>query len=178
MKVLRNPASKASLICSLLLLLNASSTWACSCIRQSVKEDFQDADVVFSGKVLNRGEPESQTKSRSWELIEVKFELDETWKGEKTANITVSTELMSISCGYPFREGNSYVVFAKSKAVADESGDGENEILYTNWCVSNQKIDETRKTRGLFRKLKSLKSKHEREVQRKKDREGKNVLQS
>lgn len=143
-----------------------------------MKEDYQDAKLVFSGKVLTRGEPDYEREFSSADLIEVEFELDETWKGEKTANITVSTEVMSASCGYPFRVGDSYVVFARSRKMPDESGESENEILYTGWCVSNQKIDKSRKSRGLLRKLKSLKSKHQKDIQYKSDTEGNNVEQS
>ena len=117
-----------------LLFIIASSTWSYSCIRQSVKRTIRMRMWYFR-KSVEEGEPdyESEFPVRSYCRVRV----GRDWKGDKIGNITIGTELMTMSCGYPFKVGNRYVVFARKKNVPNDTEEGTHEILYTGWCVSN-----------------------------------------
>lgn len=171
-----HPKSSISPIVSLLLVLIAYNGWACSCMRDTIEEEFQESEIVFSGKVLSADKP-TKGPYHGNQLVEFEFELEVDWKGELENKLTVSTELLSMSCGYPFQVGTSYVVFASSTKVhVDDEGnefvwgfegpstaDDDYEKLYTGWCHANKKIDKSRESRVLLRKLKALKSKNEKE---------------
>ncbi|MCY3883402.1 MAG: hypothetical protein OXG24_00640 [Gammaproteobacteria bacterium] len=157
--------------CSLMLVLCAFSGWACLCVEETLEKEFKDVDLVFSGKVLKSGEPKSETAIS----IEVEFELDEIWKGDKTGNISVSTPIMQVSCGFPFKVGDCYVVFAYAhdKKEPETSARDWDEFFYTTWCENNQEIDESTESKDLLSELASLKSKHQMELQESKNEEEK-----
>ncbi len=102
----------------LLLCGFASSAFACSCptvgtgspdyYRELVKQKFTNAEVVFSGKVIEKNQ------------FEVKFKIDSVWKGLVGDEFTMSIgtlgngegRLTSTSCDYYFEEKKSYLIYA------------------------------------------------------------------
>ena len=87
-----------------------SITSACSCAElPSVEEEFERSQAVFSGKVVDVREKRSikgyQTKS-------VLFEVTNTWKGVKQSQIIITTGQGGGDCGFEFKEGQEYLVYA------------------------------------------------------------------
>ncbi len=153
---------------SLLLVFFAVSGWACSCDPTTVEEDFKTSDVVFSGKVLHRGELKDGQSSDL--LIGVKFDVVELWKGkaegdtddsensEEFSKIEVSTAAYTPSCGYPFKVGETYLVFADSSQVHTEGeNDADPKLLTTGWCSANQPLHDSLVTIALLDQLEALK---------------------
>ena len=96
---------------------------ACSCIRGTPAQYFNDADVVFVGKVLDI--------EQGWgNEFEVKFEIMERQKMTGSDKvIVVRTAVSSSACGYSFQPDVIYVVYAI----------GDNEKFYTDLCSGNHK---------------------------------------
>ena len=69
-----------------------------------------ESNAVFSGEVVKIDRP-SPFKS-SADLKTDTFRVSEVWKGPQRETLEVSTPSMGVSCGYPFREGQEYQVFA------------------------------------------------------------------
>lgn len=156
-------------LCSFLLVLFADSGWACKCTPITVEEDFRASDIVFSGKVLQRGELK---EGRSEDLlIEVKFDVVELWKSktesdtddsensEKTSEMEVSTSAYTPSCGYPFKVGETYLVFADSSQMNTEGEDETpRKLLTTGLCSANQPLHDSFVTNALLDQLDELRS--------------------
>lgn len=107
-------------ICNLWFVLPVQ---ACSCIRGTPEQYFNDADVVFTGKVLEI--------EQNWDNeFEVKFEVIERQKLSGTdKTVVVRTALTGAECGYNFQPDVIYVVYALR--------DGSR--LYTDLCSGNHK---------------------------------------
>jgi hypothetical protein len=67
---------------------------------------------VFAGQVVNisKGKPLSL-----WEPNTVSFRVSEGWKGPEQDTLEVTTPRGGASCGYPFKEGQEYLVYAYGK---------------------------------------------------------------
>ena len=106
-----------------ILLFAPSGASACSCIRGTPEQYFNDADVVFTGKVL---EVEHNVEN----VFEVKFEIVERQKmSGSDRTVIIRTALTAAECGYDFQPGVTYVVYA----IEDGSR------LYTDLCSGNHK---------------------------------------
>ena len=87
---------------------------ACQC---TMLPGGQDADralaysvAVFSGEVVKIAPP-SPFKSGA-DLETDTFRVSEVWKGPEQRTLEVHTALFGASCGYPFKEGQEYLVYA------------------------------------------------------------------
>lgn len=106
---------------------------ACSCaMPPSVDQAFEEAKAVFSGKVVGI------TKSKkSWNRGKtVTFQVNEVWKGEEKSKLVIKTGLDDGDCGFPFVEGEEYLVFA---TVNDFYGEN---TLSTNICQRTARLAE------------------------------------
>ena len=92
---------KALLYVPFLMILAAGSSFACSCIRSSVEENFQGADAVFLGKVVEVG--------GYWDDWGARLKVEKSWKGVGVDEVTVYT--VSNTCAFSFEEGETYVIF-------------------------------------------------------------------
>lgn len=95
-----------------------SITNACSCAElPSVEEEFERSQAVFSGEVVDVREKRSikgyQTKS-------VLFEVTNTWKGVKQSQIIITTGQGVGDCGFDFKEGQEYLVYANESTMYGE----------------------------------------------------------
>ncbi|KKR84890.1 MAG: hypothetical protein UU48_C0001G0138 [Candidatus Uhrbacteria bacterium GW2011_GWF2_41_16] len=106
------------------LLVNATPTFACSCVRATSTEQFNDATTVFVGRVKSISEDSS---SRS-----VDFNVSESQKGSVAENVTVTTGLGGGDCGFDFEVGHEYMVYTRGQ-----------EQLSTNICVGTSFIAST-----------------------------------
>lgn len=164
----RKPTSIRSLASSLVLLLVASSAWACKCSFPTVEDDFQNSDVVFSGKALRIDSVEDERrierpKGRFLPTVEVELELDEVWKGKEETRVTVLTAMHEPTCGFDFSIGKRYVVFAKARKLESDEDTNDAEALYTGLCSANHELDYDRASEALIEQLDELKSETQQE---------------
>ena len=108
----------AMFLCLLTMLGLPKSAHACMCGPSGAPRDaMAEADAVFAGQVVAIHEPgpylrNGQMVIGSADLMKVKFNVGRVWKGPRRETITVETERMGISCGYEFKEGRRYIVYA------------------------------------------------------------------
>jgi len=103
--------------------LSQSAALACSCSRLSPNELLQEADVVFAGKVITENKvgwwpswirfklnPPFVERTEDFYRSRTTFEVATVWKGK----IFAKTSVVSGSpCGYYFRHGEEYIVYAR-----------------------------------------------------------------
>lgn len=90
----------------LTLFYGHHDAFARSCTRPIPPQDeFERNDAVFSGKVT------SVMTDQDGSIV--KFDVDRAWKGLSENNVTVVTANSEASCGYPFKEGKEYLVYAR-----------------------------------------------------------------
>ncbi len=104
-----------------LLLFFASESFACSCSpnfndsgkseQQIVKENRENAQAVFSGKVTKIILSDAP-KGKEPFSAEVHFKVIKSWKGITTEEAIVHTAHICCICGFPFKVGKEYLVYA------------------------------------------------------------------
>jgi hypothetical protein len=114
-----------SIVSAALIFAIQQTAFACSCVPPPPPvEALEQSDAVFSGKVLKVEQDDS-----GYGKI-VTFRMLESWKGRKSRTVKVSTADNSAACGYAFRVGKKYLVYAH----------GEEE-LHTNICTRTRALD-------------------------------------
>ena len=122
----------------LLLCAIPATVLGCSCMTQPPNYAFNDARVVFIGRMLGGTHKMSlkDQAGRSYviESGEVRFAIEEIFKGSQTEQITIHIESNEDNtCGpYGLRRGERYVVYAYA-------GD-QNPTLYTGACTRTEPV--------------------------------------
>ena len=119
-------------ILSLLLLTTggAGPPGVCTCVTENkpleekIVEQVEEADLIFEGGVLethnypsSKGrrlakEEHSRVRFGFGDRLYAFFFVSKTWKGPYRRDLVVSTLRSESMCGYPFEEGNRYLVYA------------------------------------------------------------------
>ncbi len=95
-----------------LLSVNVQPAHACSCIVPgSPVEEMENTTLVFSGTAVDV-QSYSDAPGLSPMGYYVTFEVIDSWKGADANVVTVHTNGDSAACGYPFEEGEQYMVYA------------------------------------------------------------------
>lgn len=94
------------------LAVPAERAAACSCAGLTTQEAKDFSDAVFRGTVTEIKKP--WMSKGTGDLAKITLQVEEVWKGSAVQEIVVSSALSEASCGVEFREGESYLVFAKS----------------------------------------------------------------
>lgn len=134
-----------------MLLLASSLSYACDCIGSiSVKKEIKISDAVFKGKIIEKSLFVVDTLFANEYVYKAKYkiELDVVYKGNKNKSryITVITGIGSGDCGYEFKEGESYIIYAKFKERYFSQGNKVSKFLYTDICTrTTDKIDKEEK---------------------------------
>lgn len=100
-----------SLFLALCILLGADAALACTCVPAgSPVLELERATAVFSGRVveIRRHREAADIFAR----VEVVFRVERVWKGVEQRTVSVFTSEHSASCGYGFRRGRTYLVYA------------------------------------------------------------------
>lgn len=106
-----------------------SAAAACSCAPAAdVAAAVQGATAVFRGQVVQTAEVQVNGLPR----LAVAMDLDASWKGATTRQVELTTATMTPACGYPFRQGQTYIVYA--------FGDGPD--WRTNTCTRTREASE------------------------------------
>ena len=86
------------------LFSNVTPALACSCVMATPTEQFNNAAVVFVGTV--------RSITTDGVSNSVGFNVSELQKGSSVKTITVITHQQESACGFDFKEGKDYVVYA------------------------------------------------------------------
>ena len=115
------------------LYLPAKVAFACTCAPPPSDEDaLGTSDAVFSGSVVDIDDPEGDAELvSSARTVTYTFEVDAVAKGDVGSNQQVGTAASGASCGFGFRDGRRYVVFAEQ----DKRGD-----LSTSLCSNTHPL--------------------------------------
>ncbi len=116
---------------SILVLLSPRPASACQCIGDvPLCQSFWQADAVFSGEVLSfeNVDPEQPLSRRI-----ARIRVDRIWRGGVQGTVPVTTGAGGGDCGYPFRRGSTYLVYAH------RTKDGG---LTTNICSPTKLLDK------------------------------------
>lgn len=115
----------AAVVCAFLLAPDCAS--ACSCAapagvstQKLVRQELSYSDAVFAGEVVGIDEPRISMSSAA--PVTVTFRVSEAWKGTAGETVDVQTAISDTSCGYPFDEDESYLVFASEGTTYDGRG--------------------------------------------------------
>lgn len=133
-----------ALVVACAVLLTPDRASACSCgfpagvsPQELVREELSYSDTVFAGEVIDIDEPLISMSSAA--PMTVTFRVSEAWKGAGGETVDVQTAVSDASCGYPFDENESYLVFASEAKTRNA---GELEVAL---CGSTKPISDAGK---------------------------------
>jgi len=110
------------LIIASFLLVNISTVFGCSCVLpKASSEALKEATAVFAGKVVGIDAPSGLVIS-SADPVKVTFNVSKVWKGPTYKTLVITTARNGASCGYSFKEGEDYVVYAYGKETELSTG--------------------------------------------------------
>ena len=107
------------LLASFAIVMAAPYVHACKCVHSPPPaQALREATAVFVGVVADIIKaPDSRT-------LHVILQVKRYWKGASGGTVMVLTKRFSSACGFPFRRGQEYLVYAT----------GENGDLHTGRC--------------------------------------------
>ncbi len=115
----------------ILVLFIQLEAQACTCslprtadLNQQIKQAIQDSKAVFAGEVV---------EIFNVPYVTVKFKVDQFWKGKIEKTLTLNTGRGGGDCGYGFKVGESYLVYAYGP---EDSG------LSTNICQRTAELSK------------------------------------
>lgn len=108
----------------------------CDCPAMRVTDHWCRASVIFLGKVTAVDTSYSQAAIGKWERdvteqITAGFIVEHTFKGSTNAMMNINTAMDDRHCGFAFREGGTFLVFAHE----------ENNVLVTDRCSGTREGD-------------------------------------
>ena len=109
--------------------------WICDCQPISLEAAIEDADFIFSGRVLGVNQTaaeDNDTRAPAMLLVEREFK-----GGELPTAVIVSSRMSEVQCGYRFEVDGRYLVYAYGHT--DDSGITS---LGTTLCHRSRLADE------------------------------------
>lgn len=130
--------------------ITSTDSFGCSCAAypeddsQAAGLAYAQADAVFLGAVTK-----IKTRPFHWPPVrDFFFDVEKFWKGHRwIEDTTVRSAISETACGFDFRKGTRYLVFAY--------WDEKRGMLWSNMCELNRKESEAQ---GLIEALDKLKS--------------------
>ena len=123
----------------LTLFLFAKTALACQCAEAGPPcESFWKADAVFVATVTSR--------TPAGEYLSVRLTSDQVFRGDLGGReVEVMTGFGDADCGYPFKVGKQYLVYA--------SHWGKDQKLYAGICSRTRLLSEAEEDLAYFRNL-------------------------
>ena len=119
----------------------APPCWACSCAPSTKKQDAKTADVIFTGRVQKITGIDYDNGSLGDDNAKVRFRVGKVYKGHPQRITRVYTNESEAACGYAFKEGKRYTVFANwhndKKKTSLCSGTKQGRINPDNYSLGN-----------------------------------------
>ncbi|MDO7868327.1 hypothetical protein [Nocardioides jiangxiensis] len=82
-----------------LVLLSATSAFACSCVRKDTADQARAAAEVFVGTITDTQRAGGGLLARGGGSTDWTVEVDRVWKGDPPAEVTVSSSSQATACG-------------------------------------------------------------------------------
>jgi hypothetical protein len=99
--------------CLLIGAAGVAPAEACSCVESGPAcEDYWRVSAVFAGRVLSISRDAGKPGSRAPATRRVRLEVTEAFTGVGKGTVEVTTGSGGGDCGFPFREGAEYLVYA------------------------------------------------------------------
>lgn len=128
-----------SLIAIITLFTNEETIHACTCVGPlSPAYELEHSDAVFRGEVISKSGARTLCGSSgefSAPNLAVKFKVNTVWKGEINETTFIATNYHEAACGYPFRIGEEYIVYANEW----------NGILWVGLCSRTRQASYSQK---------------------------------
>ena len=104
-----------------LVLLSATSAFACSCVRRDAAQRSPAAGEVFVGTITHTERASGGLLARGGGSIDWTVDVDRVWKGAVPATVTVSSSSQSTACGVGDLPQGRPVLFFVSPDAADSA---------------------------------------------------------
>lgn len=150
---------RAACVVAIGLCVAMDAAWSCQCIESdtSAEAAFEQYDAVFVGQVVElrlakSTQPTNTDGREPVDGVEVSLKVLERWKGEMSARAVVVTNPDDGSCGYPFRVGATYLVWARRAQVGQAFTVhlcDRTKPLYTGSVESSEAEADRKVLRGL-----------------------------
>src|SRR5829696_957624 len=104
-----------------LLVLLPDCASACSCAslgsqQVQTKQALSYSAAVFSGEVVDVGEgPPIRMMGSRLPSSRATLQISKVWKAPEQGTLEVTTPVSGSACGYPFKEGQEYLVYADGR---------------------------------------------------------------
>ena len=134
-----------ALLCALFVWL-APAAFACSCMPSGPPcQAYWRADAVFAGLVDDINDtPVRKTDEDAWSTRTVRFSVESAFRGLEGSRIEVRTGMGGGDCGYGFKKGVRYLVYAH------RTKEGH---LYASICSRTRPLTEAGEDLEYFRNL-------------------------
>lgn len=100
------------------LLGPASPAWACSCMSESVAQSVDRADVVLTGEITERRDPEGTGPLiNSSRPVTYVVAVSVVHKGQAAATTHITSAADGASCGIEVKPGREYVLVAEREGA-------------------------------------------------------------
>lgn len=139
------------LACLLFLVIASAKLFPCTCVGPPAAKNMRevakwyvnqpDIKLIFEGRVIKQeirsgavGRPSmaiSMTPSPRFRIVD--FRVTRTFRGENHDEVSVVTGLGDGDCGYDFRTGSTYLVYASA---------GPGKIWFTSICTGTAAIED------------------------------------
>jgi len=131
----------------ILLPVFTEGAHACSCMFGGMQpcQEYSEADAVFAGTVvgISRVTIEDGNYKHSQRLV--RFSLEQGFRGIEGSFVEVVTGLGGGDCGYGFKQGGQYLVYARRNA--------QDKRLYTGICLRTRPLAEAAADLAFIRSL-------------------------
>jgi hypothetical protein len=120
------------------VLAPAGRVAACSCVSFTDEDALENADVAFTGALVEILTPDGDTYS-STDPERFVFDVDEVFKGVAFARQSVVTARDGASCGLEVAGPGPFLVFARTEPDGITSGAADGE-LYSSLCSGTRAL--------------------------------------
>ncbi|HEY0074500.1 MAG TPA: hypothetical protein VGB77_10385 [Abditibacteriaceae bacterium] len=105
-------------------------------IVEALKDDSGSKAIVFAGRVVSirQVSEDSEPPGQNYIMNEVSFIMAKLWKGSPQRFISVRTWPNEASCGYPFKVGKNYLVYARHWKSQN----------HTNYCSPTKQLAQAK----------------------------------
>ena len=133
--------SVCGVVLAAVLVVNAPSASACSCVPTSDAEAFARADVVFAGELVEVIPPPPAEIQSSADPEQFVFDIDLAYKGEVRSRETVITPMSGASCGLELSGRGPFLVFASTepRGMVTEAEEG---LLFSDLCSGSRALSD------------------------------------
>lgn len=125
----------------------AEEVRACSCVFGGMQpcQEYSEADAVFAGTVVGISGVTIEDGSYKHSQRLVRFSVEQGFRGIEGSFVEVVTGLGGGDCGYGFKQGGQYLVYARRNA--------QDKRLYTGICLRTRPLAEAAADLAFIRSL-------------------------